>query len=539
MSTITSYAPWVGAGIALTAGYLFFKKPLDNKPLPDVQLSQSAPLENGAHFDVIIVGAGISGISAARELHKKCPNKSFVILENRSEVGGTWDLFRYPGIRSDSDMYTLGFSYKPWPQSCPIAQGSDIRKYIKIVSKENEVDSRISYQKRVVEANFSSENSQWNLTVEVTNETGEKSLIGVSCGVLHWCTGYYDYQHAYQPHFEAQETFKGSIIHPQFWDENFDYRDKRVVIIGSGATAVTLLPSMTTSAQHVCMLQRSPTYIMPMPQNNSLTNLIFRLLPQSLAYKLARLQHILLGVVVWAFCKGFPNAATKFFIGEMAKVLPKGYDVDKHFRPHYKPWEQRLCLAPDGDFFKAIRAGKASVVTDQIDRFVEDGILLKSGEVLNADVIITATGLAVQLFGGARILVDGQCVDISQKYVYRGMMYENVPNLLHSIGYTNASWTLKCELTSCWLARVINHMDKIGAKSFVPYLAENHDMTPAPLLNLNSGYLQRALHIMPKVGNRAPWTYNNYPGDIFLYLFGRVEDGVLKFQSTSSFKSKL
>uniref|UniRef100_A0A7S4IN24 FAD-containing monooxygenase EthA n=1 Tax=Vannella robusta TaxID=1487602 RepID=A0A7S4IN24_9EUKA len=500
------------------------KIPVEN----EVELRPSVDIEDETDFDVVIVGAGLSGISAAHALVTTCPNKKYVLLERRSNVGGTWDLFRYPGIRSDSDMYTLGFTHKPWTKPHPIAPGAQIRNYIKGTAREFDIDKHISYQKELLSASYCSDKRQW--TLKIRDHSEDNKIISIRCNFLEMCSGYYDYENPYRPKFEGEENFKGETIHPQMWKEGFDYSDKKVVIIGSGATAVTLLPNLTDNAKHVTMLQRSPTYILSLPQHNRLTVFLQRVLPSHWAYRIIRWQNILLSWLLFVVCRTFPGFAKKKLVNNMKKSLPSGFDYEKHFCPKYNPWEQRLCLAPDADIFKSIRAGKASVVTDHIEKFVENGILLKSGETLEADIIITATGLNVKLFGGAQLCVDGEEIIFSEKFLYRGMMMDNIPNLVYYGGYTNASWTLKCELTAGWSARLLAHMEKVGATQCYPYLPKDHGMCEKPMLNLNSGYLIRAKNQLPKLGDSGPWSTYSFLPDLWEYMTGKVDDGTMKFE---------
>jgi len=526
----SSFMSWlvILVGIALFA--IAFWLLTGKVPIPkekEIELRESVELSDKAEYDVVIVGAGLSGISAAHALETTCPNKKYILLERRTNVGGTWDLFRYPGIRSDSDMYTLGFTHRPWKKPHAIAPGAQIRNYIKSVAKDFNIDKNISYEKELVSASFCNETNQWTLTII---DHSKSKTITLTCNVLEMCSGYYDYQNPYRPKFEGEENFKGETIHPQMWKEDYDYSNKKIVIIGSGATAITLLPNLTDRAKHVTMLQRSPTYILSLPQHNRVTVFLQRVLPSKLAYRIIRWQNILLAWLLFVVCRTFPSFAKKRLVGLVKKRLPSDFDYEKHFSPKYNPWDQRLCVAPDADIFKAIRAGKASVCTDHIERFVENGILLKSGEMLEADLIITATGLNVKLFGGAKLIVDGKEVNGGEKFLYRGMMLDNVPNLIYYGGYTNASWTLKCELTASWSARLLSHMDKVAAHKFYPYLPEDHGMCEKPMLNLNSGYLLRAKNQIPKLGDSGPWSNYSFLSDLWGYMTSKVDDGVMKFE---------
>ncbi|KES23601.1 MULTISPECIES: NAD(P)/FAD-dependent oxidoreductase [Pseudomonas] len=479
------------------------------------------------HLDVLIVGAGLSGIGAAYHLMKHCPGKTFALLEGREAMGGTWDLFRYPGIRSDSDMYTLGYNFKPWTDAKAIADGPSIRHYIEETAQENGIDRKIRYHHRVLKADWNSDSARWLLTVQ---RGDEPEPVRMSAQFLLMCTGYYRYEAGYTPEFKGRDSFRGQIIHPQLWPEGFDYADKRVVVIGSGATAVTLVPSLTDKARHVTMLQRSPSYVISLPQKDPISNFLRRFLPETWVYRQARARNVTMQMVFFLFAKTFPNLARKALLGLARHQLGKDFDM-RHFSPRYKPWDERVCCVPDGDLFKALRKGKASVVTEHIDSFCEKGIRLKSGQVLEADVIVTATGLDLVMFGGAELAVDGKPFQVNQSMGYRGIMLRDLPNLAAVVGYTNASWTLKADLSSEYFCRLINHMDAIGMRQCTPRAGAGQ-VKEEPFLNLNSGYIQRAADRMPKQGDRTPWKlYQNYALDLALLRHGKVEDGYLTFTS--------
>lgn len=476
------------------------------------------------HFDVLIVGAGLSGIGAAYHLQKHCPGKSYAILEGRSAMGGTWDLFRYPGIRSDSDMFTLGYGFRPWRQAKAIADGPSIREYVHETAAAYGIDKKILYNNWVTEVSWSSENARWTV-----NAAGEDGVRRYTCDFLWMCSGYYRYSEGYTPEFRGRERFGGRIVHPQHWPEDLDYNGKRVVVIGSGATAVTLIPSMADAAAHTTMLQRTPTYMFAMPGTSPLANFLQRFLPRSIVYWLMRWQRIILQQIMYKHARAQPQKTAERLIEMTRERLPEGFDVEKHFRPNYNPWDQRLCLVPDDDLFEAIKAGKASVVTDEIDTFTETGILLKSGEKLEADIIITATGLALEWLGGANVVVDGEKIDIGDTLTYRGMMFSGVPNLVSVFGYLNASWTLRADLISEYVCRLLTFMQR---KGFAEARPVNHDpgMPREPYADFTSGYFLRAIDKLPKQG-RAPWRHpQDYARDIFAMRYGRIEDGVLEFR---------
>ncbi|HWY25009.1 MAG TPA: NAD(P)/FAD-dependent oxidoreductase [Nevskia sp.] len=482
------------------------------------------------HFDVLIVGAGLSGIGAGYHLQANCPDRTYAILESRERSGGTWDLFRYPGIRSDSDMYTLGYSFKPWKDAKAIADGPAILEYVRQTAREHGIDRRIRYQNRVVRAAWSSAESRWTVEVErgATREPAQ-----LSCNFLYCCSGYYNYAAGYTPDFPGAARFAGRIVHPQKWPRDLDYAGKRVVVIGSGATAVTLVPAMAQSAAHVTMLQRSPTYILSLPGRDALANGLRRLLPAKLAYDITRWKNVLVGMLFYALCKRAPGFVAKLIRAGVQRQLPDGYPVDTHFKPRYKPWDQRVCLVPDGDLFRALRKRQASIVTDQIETFTEQGIKLKSGTELDADVIVTATGLELLALGGMQLSVDGAAVDLSKTLSYKGMMLSGVPNFAVALGYTNASWTLKCDLTCEYVCRLLNYMRSHGSTQCMP---RNKDRSVAelPFIDFSSGYVQRAIDKFPKQGSKAPWRlYQNYALDLMTLKFGAVEDGAMEFSGSA------
>jgi len=473
------------------------------------------------HLDVLIVGAGLSGIGAGHYLQQECPWASYAIFEARDAIGGTWDLFRYPGIRSDSDMFTLGYSFRPWDGEKSIADGESILQYIKDTASESGVDQHIRFNHRIVSADWSSDEARWNIVAERT-DTGE--TVEFTCGFIFSCSGYYRYDHGYLPDFAGMEDYAGKLVHPQAWPADLDYEGKRVLVIGSGATAVTLVPAMAEAADHVTMLQRSPTYIASLPAKDPIANLLRRILPTRLSGPAVRWLKALLTQGSYALSKRRPGLVKRVLRRQIERQLPAGYDIDTHFTPRYNPWDQRLCVVPDGDLFKAISAGRVSVVTDQIDRFTEKGLLLQSGEVLEADIVVTATGIEVLFMGGIELSVDGEAVDISTKLTYKGMMLEGVPNLALAIGYTNASWTLKCDLTCNYVCRLLNHMRAIGMRQCTPV---NHDATisPRPLLGLTSGYIQRSADRFPKQGSAFPWqVHQSYLRDYRALKLKGIED---------------
>jgi len=479
---------------------------------------------------VIVVGAGLSGIGAACHLKMKCPQKSFVILEGRDTMGGTWDLFRYPGVRSDSDMYTLGYPFRPWRDPRAIADGRAILRYIRETADEYEVDKSILYNHRVRRASWSSDQARWTVDAEVGPE---KAVVQLSCNFLFLCTGYYDYETGYTPEWPGVARFRGTIIHPQKWPEDLDYERKRIVVIGSGATAITLVPALAERAAHVTMLQRSPSYVVARPAQDPWAKIMRRCLPPDATYSLMRWKNVLFGTFFYDLARKRP-AIFKWMVAKgVRNHLGDRYDP-RHFTPPYNPWDQRLCVAADADLFNAIREGRASIVTDQIETFTEDGLLLKSGEHLDADIIVTATGLVLKLFSGMQLLVDGVPVDMPKTLVYKGMMFSDVPNVAFAVGYTNASWTLKCDLTAEYVCRLLNHMDQHGYAACTPRV-NDADIEEEPVIDFNSGYVLRALPTLPHQGSKKPWRlHQNYVRDLSMMRYGRVEDGTLQFSQWPS-----
>lgn len=482
------------------------------------------------HFDILIVGAGLSGIGAAVQLRQNCPGRGFAILEGREALGGTWDLFRYPGIRSDSDMYTLGYAFRPWTEEKSIADGATILKYIADTARDHDIDRHIRYAHRVKRATWSSSDTRWTLDIE---KGPQREPARITCNFFYVCSGYYNYEQGYTPDFPGTERFAGRIVHPQKWTADIDYAGKRVVVIGSGATAITLVPSMTDKAAHVTMLQRSPTYVVSRPAEDKLAGWLNRHLPSGLAYGITRWKNVLLGMVFFRLSKRQPERVRKMIIEGVKKAVGPDCDVEKHFTPSYKPWDQRLCLVPNADLFKAIRKGKASVVTDHIETFTEKGIRLRSGQELEADVIVTATGLDLLALGGIDIVVDGKAVVMSKTMSYKGMMLADVPNLAYVIGYTNASWTLKADLTGEYLCRLLNSMAKQGFRQCTPRLTDT-SVTEESWIDFSSGYIQRSLDKFPTQGNKKPWRlHQNYALDLVTLRYGPVNDGTMVFSKSS------
>ena len=490
------------------------------------------------HFDVLIMGAGLSGVDAAYHLQRYCPNKSYVILEQRQRIGGTWDLFRYPGVRSDSDMFTMGYSFRPWTNRKAIAPGDDIRNYITATAHDQGIDQHIRFRHRVERAAWSSQHAAWKVSAVHQEPGGRDEPVTLTCNFLFSCAGYYRYRAGYLPDLPDMERFAGRIVHPQAWPEDLDYTGKRVIIIGSGATAVTLLPAMAKTAGHVTMLQRSPTYIVSIPAQDAIANSLRRLMPAAWADRICRWKNAAYMMYVYQLSQRFPNFVKAGIIKKIGKELGPEYDVVKHFTPRYNPWQQRLCLVPDGDLFEAIKTGAASVVTGQIERFTEKGIRLQSGEELEADIVVTATGLALQAFGGADLEVDGRSVDLGKTLAYKGVMLSGVPNAALVFGYINASWTLKADLICAYVCRLLNLMDRKGARQVTP--RNGHEAAVAPFVqNFTSGYVQRAIASWPKQGSKAPWrVHQNYLRDVWSLKCSPVENEALEFSSQAGAPAK-
>ncbi|HEX2851240.1 MAG TPA: NAD(P)/FAD-dependent oxidoreductase [Acidimicrobiales bacterium] len=480
------------------------------------------------HLDVLVVGAGLSGIGAGHYLQAECPWASYAIFEARDAIGGTWDLFRYPGIRSDSDMFTLGYSFRPWSGEKAIADGPSILHYIRETAAVEGIDRHIRFNTRIVRADWSTDDARWVVTAERT-DTGE--TVEVTAGFIFSCSGYYRYDAGYTPDFEGTERFEGRIVHPQHWPDDLDYDGRRVVVIGSGATAITLVPALADRAAHVTMLQRSPTYIASLPAKDPVAALLRRILPVRWSGPAIRWFKALTTQASYQLSRRWPGVMKRILIAGLKKQLPAGYDIETHFTPRYDPWDQRLCVVPNGDLFAAIRAGRASVVTDRIATFTEKGLLLESGRELEADVIVTATGLELLFLGGIEMTVDGEKVDVAERLVYKGMMLEGVPNLAVAVGYTNASWTLKCDLTCDYVTRLLNHMRVTGERECMPVNADA-SVSPAPLLGLTSGYVQRSADRFPKQGTRQPWqVHQSYLRDYRALKMSPIEDAAMVFSN--------
>ncbi|MHB9756003.1 flavin-containing monooxygenase [Streptomyces sp. BYX5S] len=485
------------------------------------------------HVDVLVIGAGISGISAAAHVLRDQPGTSLVVLERRARVGGTWDLFRYPGIRSDSDMPTFGFGFRPWRDARILADGAQIRQYVEDAAADRGVLERIRFGRRAISADFSHDTGRWSVEVE-DEATGERE--SYSAGYLVGATGYYDYDRPYRPEFPGEADYQGTLVHPQQWPEDLDHSGKRVVVIGSGATAITLLPAMADEAASVTMLQRSPTYVLALPKVDPLTAVLQKVrAPARLTYKVVRARNIALQRGSYAFCRKYPRLARKALLGLVRARVGRSVDM-RHFSPHYKPWDQRLCVVPGGDLFKVLKSGKAAVATDHIDTFTADGIRLKSGEELKADIVVTATGLSVRLMGGMELTVDGQPVDVTNRVLYKAVMLEGVPNMSLVIGYTNASWTLKADLAADYTARLLAHMRSHGHDIATPVAADG-DRSEFSVMGeaLTSGYIARADQVMPRQGTRDPWRlWNNYYRDRAMLQDTAIDDGPLRFEKAGS-----
>lgn len=474
-------------------------------------------------FDVLIVGAGLSGIGAAWHLQRHCPGKRYAILEARAAMGGTWDLFRYPGVRSDSDMYTLGYAFAPWTAGKAIADGPSIRAYIEDTARRHGIERRIRFGHKVVAASWSSADACWSVQVE---HAGARRQLRTR--FLYLCSGYYSYDEAYRPRFPGEDTFRGRIVQPQFWPADLDWTGQRVVVVGSGATAVTLVPSMAPRAAHVTMLQRSPTYIVNRPSEYGFARKLRRRLPERAAYALTRWRVIVESMLMYRVVRARPELAKQKIVAMARRQLGPGYDVGTHFTPAYKPWDQRICVAPDGDLFKAIRSGRASVATDHIERFEADGLVLRSGRKLAADLVVMATGLQIRLLGGIAVSVDGEPFDANRAMSYKGMMLTGLPNCVLTFGYTNASWTLKADLTASWACRLLRRMDRKG--DAIAVVRRDPAAQPAPFLDFTSGYVRRAAHLLPQQGTRRPWrVHQDFLMDMLTIRYGRLADGTLRF----------
>jgi cation diffusion facilitator CzcD-associated flavoprotein CzcO len=479
--------------------------------------------------DVLIIGAGLAGIGGACQLRRNCPNHSFAIFESRATSGGTWDLFRYPGFRSDSDMYTYSYGFKPWKDKSTIADGHKILSYIREAAAEYDVERHIRYQHKVVAANWSSTDQCWLVTAQRGDSSDSSEQVTISCKFVFNCSGYYDYEQGYTPDFKGIDDFKGQVIHSQQWPEDLDYKDKRVVVIGSGATAVTLVPAMAKDTASIVMLQRTPTYIASLPSEDPMAKNLRKWLPNSWAFRLTRWKKVLFSIYIYQLSRKRPQELKKFLIGGVKKALGPDYDVATHFTPDYNPWDQRLCAVPDGDLFTAIREGHAEVVTDHIAQFNGDGIQLKSGKQLNADIVILATGLNLKFAGGVKHSFDGKQLDITEHYIYRGMMFSGIPNLAFTVGYTNSSWTLKTDLTGRYVCRLLNKMDRGNYATVTPQI--KGDIGEVPMLDFDAGYVLRAKEMMPKNGDRLPWkNYQNYVRDFVGLRLGRLNDDELEFR---------
>jgi monooxygenase len=486
------------------------------------------PTDDVEQVGVLIVGAGLSGIGAACHLRRDSPDRSFAILESRDAIGGTWDLFRYPGIRSDSDMQTLGYAFAPWKDAQTIADGPSILRYVRQTAAEYGVEERVRFNRRVVSADYDSTDGAWTVQVQCT-DTSE--TVEMRCSFLFVCTGYYRYDEGYTPPFAGVDRNCGTLVHPQHWPEQLDYAGRRVVVIGSGATAITLVPAMARTAEHVTMLQRSPSYVISLPSVDPLATLARRLLPEMLAYQLVRWKNVALMALSYRLSRRRPRLVKAVIRRGVRSQLPDDFDVDTHFAPLYDPWDQRMCVVPDADLFKALRAGTASIVTDRIETFTERGLKLAGGAELEADVIVTATGLRLQAIGGTTQSVDGAPVHLPDTLAYRGMMLSGVPNFAMTIGYTNASWTLKADLTADYVCRLLNHMGAHGYRQCMP-APDPQGVIRRPLLDLASGYVQRSIDELPAQGSERPWQVRqNYPRDMLDFRRADLDDGVMQFSA--------
>ena len=479
-------------------------------------------------YDVLVIGAGISGIGAGHYLKKNCPNKSFAIIENRDSIGGTWDLFKYPGIRSDSDMFTLGYAFKPWISEKAIADGSSILEYLNETVKENNLSENINFNKKIITSHWRSEDNLWKVVIRDNISKEDKEI---TCNFLFMCTGYYKYENGYTPEFTGIENFCGQVIHPQHWPENLDYENKKVIVIGSGATAATIVPELSKKTKYVTMLQRSPTYFVSYPDIDVLANRLRKILPKSIAYTIIRLRNVFFQQWLYTICRKYPAFIKKRLLKSIKDVLPNA-DIEKDFNPRYNPWEQRMCLVPNGDLFDSIKYNGVKIETDEIEYFQKNSIKLKSSKEIEADIIITATGLNLQQFGGSEIFVDNKKINPAETMTYKSMMFSGIPNFANSFGYINASWTLKADLTCEFVCKLLNYMEKNNYSSCIPKpdqsVKEKKDWLAS---EFSSGYIHRAIHLFPKTGDKSPWTNNqNYFKDFYEIKFGKVNDGAILFE---------
>ncbi|MFY1614999.1 flavin-containing monooxygenase [Micromonospora sp. WMMD736] len=477
------------------------------------------------HVDVLIVGAGLSGVGAACHLRRDCPDKTYAVLEARDAVGGTWDLFRYPGVRSDSDMFTLGYSFRPWADARSIADGASIREYVRETAREYDVQRHIRFSHLVTRAEWDSATARWTVYAERT-DTAETVVL--TCSFLFACTGYYRYDEGYTPALPGVDAYAGRLVHPQHWPDDLDHAGKRVVVIGSGATAVTLVPALAERAAHVTMLQRSPSYVIALASRDRLADALRRRLPAGVAYPVVRWKNVLLSTATFQLSRRAPGLVRRLLRRAATRLLPVGYDVDRHFSPRYDPWDQRLCVVPDGDLFAAVSQGRASVVTDTIDTFTADGVRLASGDEMRADIVVTATGLNLLALGGLTLRVDGADVDLADTVAYKGMMLSGVPNFALTIGYTNASWTLKADLVADYVCRLLRHLDRTGQQVVTPLPPPGDERVP--LIDLRSSYVLRGVDALPRQGARPPWRlHQNYVRDVLLMRHGRLADEGVRF----------
>ncbi|MGH2864810.1 MAG: flavin-containing monooxygenase [Solirubrobacteraceae bacterium] len=485
--------------------------------------AQSTP----EHLDVLILGGGLSGVGAACQLRKRCPGKTFAVLEAREAIGGTWDLFRYPGVRSDSDMYTLGYRFRPWRGARSIADGPSILEYIRDTARDHGIEQKVRLGHRAVRAEWSSADARWTVTVQRGERAERGETVQITCDFLYCCTGYYRYDAGHSPAFHGSDRFAGEIVHPQHWPQDLDCTGKRIIVIGSGATAVTLVPALADGgAGHVTMLQRSPSYILSLPGRDPLADVLREKLPAQHAYAIVRWKNVLLTMLNYQLCRRAPRTMRKLLRRLVSRQLPQGYDLDKHFTPRYGPWDQRLCLVPDGDLFQALSSGRASIETGEISTFTERGISLADGTQIDADVIVSATGLEMMMLGGVELAVDGREIELGATVAYKGMMLSGVPNLALTVGYTNASWTLKADLVAEYVCRVLNHMDAHGLSVCIPQTPDDN-LPTVPIIDLTSGYVLRSVDALPKQGAVAPWRlHQNYIRDVLLLRRGPIDDGI-------------